>query len=53
MEKSLQVYISVDNVPLSDLEEIQEALEALFEQYEYKRIQMTIQDERLVQQPGR
>lgn len=53
MEKSVQVYISVDNVPLSDIEALQEALEKVFEEYEYKRIQLTIQDEKLVQQPTR
>lgn len=53
MEKSIQVYISVDNVPLGNIEELQEAIEKVFEDYEYKRIQLTIQDEKLVQQPTR
>ena len=53
MEKSIQVYISVDNVPLANIEAIQDAIEQVFEAYEYKRIQLTIQDEKLVQQPRR
>ena len=53
MEKSIQVYISVDDVPLADIETIQDAIEKVFEKYEYKRIQISIQDETLVRQPRR
>lgn len=53
MEKTIQVYITVDDVPLANLEEIEEAIRAVFEEYEYKRIQITIQDEPMVRQPRR
>lgn len=53
MTKSIQVFISVDDVSLSDIEAIQDRLEQVFEDYEYKRIQMTIQDESLVRPPRR
>jgi len=47
-EKSLIVTVYVDGVPLGDLEAIQEGLELLFESFEDKRIQLQIQDEKLV-----
>lgn len=53
MEKTIQVYVTVDDVPLSKIEEIEEKLAELFEEYEYKRIQITIQDEAMVRQPRR
>lgn len=53
MNKSIQVFISVDDVSLSDIESLQDSLEEVFEEYEYKRIQMTIQDESLVRPPRR
>ncbi len=52
MKKNIQIYISVDDVELSDIEAIQDRLEDVFDEYEDKRIQMTIQDEPLVR-PGR
>lgn len=53
MEKSVQIYVQVDDVELSDIETIQEKLEEVFQEYEYKRIQMTIQDTSLVKPPTR
>lgn len=53
MEKTIQIYITVDDVPLSNLEAIEEAIQALFEEYEWKRVQITIQDEPMVQPPRR
>lgn len=53
MEKTLQIYITVDDVPLSELEDIEEQLRTIFEEYENKRIQITIQDEPMVRQPRR
>lgn len=53
MKKSIQVFISVDDVDLADIEALEARLEEAFEEYEYKRIQMTIQDEPLVRPPRR
>jgi hypothetical protein len=53
MKKSVQIYVQVDGVELKDIESIQEQLEQLFKDYEYKRIQMTIQDNTLVKPPSR
>ncbi len=53
MKKSLQIYIQVDDVELSDLEALQDRLEETFEQYEDKRITITLQDEVLVRPPRR
>jgi hypothetical protein len=48
MEKSIIVTIMVDDVKLSDIETLSEALEKLLEDYEHKRVNLTIQDEKLV-----
>jgi len=53
MEKSLQIFISIDDVPLAKIESIQDALEKIFEEYVDKRIQITIQDDPLVRPPRR
>jgi ATP phosphoribosyltransferase regulatory subunit HisZ len=53
MKKSVQIYVQVDEVELKNIEAIQEQLEKLFEEYEYKRIQMTLQDTTLVKPPTR
>lgn len=53
MKKSVQIYIQVDDVELSDLEKLQDRLEETFEEYENKRITMTLQDEALVRPPRR
>ncbi|NIW97364.1 MAG: hypothetical protein GWN13_03795 [Phycisphaerae bacterium] len=53
MKKSVQIYVQVDEVELKDIESIQEKLEELFAEYEYKRIQLTIQDTSLVKPPTR
>lgn len=51
MEKSLIVTVYVDNVPLGNLEEIQGALEDIFEAFPDKRITIQIQDNPLVRRP--
>lgn len=48
MNKNLSINIAVDNVPLKDLETIQEELEAIFAGYPDNRITVTIQDQPLV-----
>jgi len=53
MQKSIQIFISVDDVDLKDIETIEDKLQIVFEDYEYTRIQMTIQDEALVRPPRR
>jgi hypothetical protein len=45
MEKTISVYIVVDDVSLSDLERIESELRKTFDKYPYKRINITIQDE--------
>lgn len=53
MEKSIQIYVQVDGVELKDIEAIREKLDDMLEEYEYKRVQITIQDESLVKPPTR
>lgn len=48
MEKSLIINVMVDNVKLSDLEKLQEALEEVFSEYRDKRITVSMQDEKVV-----
>lgn len=48
MEKSLIITIMVDRVPLEDLSVILAAIEELLEPFVSKRIQTTIQDDRVV-----
>lgn len=52
MEKSVQIIISVDDVTLSDLELILEAIDKLLEEYQYKRVDTNLQDQPLVKTPG-
>lgn len=42
------INIAVDNVPLKDLETLQERLEGVFADYPDKRISVTLQDQPLV-----
>jgi hypothetical protein len=51
MKKSIVVTIIVDNVELKDLDELTEAIQTLFEDYENKRINISLQDETLVARP--
>lgn len=51
MKKSIQIYIQVDDVELGDIEAIEDSLEEVFDDYENKRITMTIQDDVLVRRP--
>jgi hypothetical protein len=53
VKKSLQIYIQVDDVELSNLEGLQDALEEVFEEYPDKRITITLQDDVLVRPPRR
>lgn len=48
MNKSVTITIMIDDVKLSDLEELEQAIEDLVDDYENKRIITTIQDEKLV-----
>lgn len=48
MEKNLTIMISVNNVPLGDLENIHEKIEEILETYAEKRIVINMQDEPVV-----
>lgn len=48
MNKSIMVTVWVNEYPLSGIEELQEALETVFEDYEEKRINIQIRDEPVV-----
>ena len=48
MEKNISINIAVDGVQLSDIESIQEDIEAIFKDYSDKRITISIQDDPLV-----
>lgn len=52
MKKSLMITIAVDNVELADLEKIQEKIDEIFDEYEYKRISTNIMDRNIVRPPG-
>ena len=45
---SIRVNIAVDDVPLSDLQDIKDAIDALFENYPEKSVEVFITDRRLV-----
>lgn len=51
MKKTLIISIMVDNVELSELEELQVSIEDVFKNYDDKRITVQIQDEPLVTRP--
>lgn len=53
MDKSVQIYIQIDDVPLQDIESLEEKIEEAISEYENKRVTMTIQDEPLVRPPRR
>lgn len=48
MEKSIIITVMVDDVELTALDKIYEQIENIFEFYESKRINITIQHEKLV-----
>lgn len=53
MDKSVQIYIQIDDVPLQDIESLEEKIQEAISKYENKRVTMTIQDEPLVRPPRR
>lgn len=48
MEKSVVITAMVDHVDLKDLDELIEKLEAVFEDYEDKRINVSLQDQPMI-----
>lgn len=52
MKKTLMITIMVDDVPLDDLSNLDNELNVLFIEYEYKRIIIQIQDEPMVKRPS-
>lgn len=53
MNKSLQIMIHVDDVKFKDVELLSEAIDKLFETYEFKRIEMSIRNTPSVRPPIR
>jgi len=45
---SIRISVAVDDVPLSDLQDLKEAMDALFENYPDKVVEFFITDRRLV-----
>lgn len=48
MNKSIMVTVWVNDYPLGDIEDLQETLENVFEDYDEKRINIQIRDEPVV-----
>lgn len=48
MNKTVQIIIVVDDVPLEDLEVLLDRINAAVEMYQDKRVQVSLQDEKMV-----
>lgn len=48
MNKTVQIIIVVDDVPLEDLEVLLDRINASVEMYPDKRVQVSLQDEKMV-----